>query len=119
MHPQWWETLRCGCISCGSGSRSEQKAHLHSLNLIQCGCAFQARECSERQINRENASAFEGMPPVRMHSPHRFVSGDSLETSGFRNETRLFKYQYDQLKPERKDAYLLEVVLLNLGQPKA
>ena len=32
---------------------------------------------------------------------------------------RLFKYQYDQLKPERKDAYLLEVVLLNLGQPKA
>ena len=48
-----------------------------------------------------------------------FVSGDSLETSGFRNETRLFKYQYDQLKPERKDAYLLEVVLMNLGQPKA
>jgi len=72
MHPQWWETLRCGCISCGSGSRSEQKAHLHSLNLIQCGCAFQARECSERQINRENASAFEGNPPMRMHSPHRF-----------------------------------------------
>ena len=32
---------------------------------------------------------------------------------------RLFKYQYDQLKPERKDAYLLEVVLLNLGQTKA
>ena len=32
---------------------------------------------------------------------------------------RLFKYQYDQLKPERKDAYLLEGVLLNLGQPKA
>ena len=32
---------------------------------------------------------------------------------------RLFKYQYDQLKPERKDAYLLEVVLLNLGQAKA
>ena len=72
MHPQLKETLRCGCISCGSGSRSEQKAHLHSLNLIQCGCAFQARECSERQINRENASAIEGNPPVRMHSPHRF-----------------------------------------------
>ena len=28
---------------------------------------------------------------------------------------RLFAYQYDQLKPEKRDAYLLETVLLNCG----
>ena len=29
---------------------------------------------------------------------------------------RLFAYQYEQLKPERRDAYLLEIVLLNIDR---
>ena len=90
------------------------------LTGTMAGTSIEALELSVRSFNSLRRAGFSTVGELA-----EAVAGEENVLSRIRNcgrksadeiMARLFAYQYEQLKPERRDAYLLETVLLNIDR---
>ena len=90
------------------------------LTGTMAGTSIEALELSVRSFNSLRRAGFSTVGELA-----EAVAGEENVLSRIRNcgrksadeiMARLFAYQYEQLKPERRDAYLLEIVLLNIDR---
>lgn len=89
------------------------------LTPSMAAASIEMLELSVRSYNSLKRSGFSTIGALA-----EAVAGEENALSRIRNcgkksaeeiMVRLFAYQYEQLKPEKRDAYLLETVLLNCG----